>query len=405
MNIDFHRPTQRGRKAELFLVLDCETATLPFVANLNLTPKQKQKVAIAKPLIYDIGWQVIDRKGRIYSQHSFLIQETFFVPQVFNTAYYREKRPIYMDRFSKGEIVAITWEQAMAILESDLSYCSTCFAYNSMFDFKKAIPFTEEYIAHLYSADYQKWEDKQRKVVDNILDEVKWENPNEFDGLHFNFRDNDYDMCDLWGLSCNKLINEDEYKINCLEKSLITQSGLFFKTSAETTFQYLANNYDFEEEHTALGDVLIESQILLKILKKGTFEKGIQYFPFNELGKTVDFITNSKNINKITVEDIQNVIDIMYMKLNDYDRANSFASQLETEILRLERYSQKNYHKIPSEEYYDCRKSLIEKQIKRKEKYLEKLNLNGSSYNRVVNEIKTLRVEIENLKKELGFEP
>ena len=402
MNIDFNRPTQRGRKAELFLVLDCETATLPFVANMNLTPKEKQKIAIAKPLIYDIGWQVLDRKGRVYSQHSFLVQETFFVPQIFNTAYYRNKRPLYMERFVKGEILSAAWEQIMQILENDLSHCSTCLAYNSMFDFKKAIPFTEDYILHLYSADYQAWEDSQRRVVNNILSEIKWENPNEFDGLHFNFRGFDYDMCDLWGLACTKLINQDEYKLNCLEKSLLTQSGLFFKTSAETTFQYLADNYDFIEEHTALSDVQIESQILLKVLKKGALEKGIQYFPFNELGETVDFVTAKENLGKICLQDIQNVIDTMWLKYNDYDKQSSFASQLESKILRLERYAQKNFDKLPSEEFYLCRMSLAEKQLRRKEKYLEKLEYMGESWYRTRREIEKLQKEIADLMVELG---
>lgn len=404
MNIDFNRPNKRGRKAELFLVLDCETATLPFVANMNLTPKQKQKVSIAKPLIYDIGWQVIDRQGRVYSQHSFLIQETFFVPQVFNTAYYRNKRPIYMERFQKGEIVSVTWEQAMEVLINDLSYCSTCLAYNAMFDFKKAIPFTEDYITHLYSADYQLWEDRQRIVVNEILKDTPWENPNEFDGLHFNFRGIDYDMCDLWGLSCTKLINQDQYKLNCLEKSLITQSGLFFKTSAESTFQFLIDDYGFIEEHTALGDVVIESQILLKVLKKGALEKGIQYFPFNELGETVDFITKRENLKKICLQDIQNVIDVMWTKYGDYNKASSFASQLESKILRLERYAQNNFAKLPSEEYYLCRISLVEKQIQRKTKYLEKLKFMGDSWcdtkrqiDRLEEEIAKLIVEKENM--------
>lgn len=406
MNIDFSRPNKRGRKAELFLVLDCETATLPFVGNMELTPKQKQKVAIAKPLIYDIGWQVVDRQGRVYSQHSFLIQETFFVPQVFNTAYYRNKRPIYMERFQKGEIVAVTWEQAMEILQGDLSYCSTCLAYNAMFDFKKAIPFTEDYIAHLYSADYQRWEDSQKRVVNEILKDTPWENPNEFDGMHFNFRGTDYDMCDLWGLSCTRLINQDEYKLNCLEKSLITQSGLFFKTSAETTFQFLIDDYGFVEEHTALGDVAIESQILLKALKKGPLEKGIQYFPFNELGETVDFITKRENLGKICLQDIQNVIDIMWAKYGDYDKWSSFASQLECKILRLERYAQMNFDKLPSEEYYLCRISVVEKQLKRKIEYIKKLKYMGDSWcdtqrtiERLKTEIAELMVELENMRQ------
>lgn len=397
MNIDFNRPTNRGRKPELFLVLDCETATLPFVANMDLNPKQKQKIAIAKPLIYDIGWQIIDRQGRVYSQHSFLIQEIFFVPQTFNTAYYRDKRLIYMDRFAKGEILVVTWEQAMQTLQADLQHCKICTAYNSMFDFKKAIPFTEDYIAHLYSADYQRWEDSQRRVCDAILSEIPWENPNEFDGLHFNFRGADYDMCDLWGLACTRLINEDDYKISCLNNSLITQSGLFFKTSAETTFQYLADNYNFVEEHTALGDVVIESQILLKALKKGNLELGIQYFPFNELGETVDYITRMADTKKICLQDVQNVIDIMWAKYHDYQKENSFASQLETKICRLERFAQKNYNKLPSEEFYLCRVSLVEKQMKRKKAYLQKLQMNGDSYYRTEREIENLKHEIAEL--------
>jgi hypothetical protein len=273
-----------------------------------------------------------------------------------------------------------------------------------MFDFKKAIPFTEDYITHLYSADYQLWEDRQRIVVNEILKDTPWENPNEFDGLHFNFRGVDYDMCDLWGLSCTKLINQDQYKLNCLEKSLITQSGLFFKTSAESTFQFLIDDYGFVEEHTALGDVVIESQILLKVLKKGALEKGIQYFPFNELGETVDFITKRENLKKICLQDIQNVIDVMWAKYGDYNKVSSFASQLESKILRLERYAQTNFDKLPSEEYYLCRISLIEKQIQRKTKYLEKLKFMGDSWcdtkrqiDRLEEEIAELMVEKENM--------
>jgi uncharacterized protein YydD (DUF2326 family) len=211
-------------------------------------------------------------------------------------------------------------------------------------------------------------------------------------------------MCDVWGLSCTKLINQDQYKLNCLEKSLITQSGLFFKTSAESTFQFLIDDYGFVEEHTALGDVVIESQILLKVLKKGTLEKGIQYFPFNELGETVDFITKRENLKKICLQDIQNVIDVMWAKYGDYNKVSSFASQLESKILRLERYAQTNFDKLPSEEYYLCRISLVEKQIQRKTKYLEKLKFMGDSWydtkrqiNRLEEEIAKLMVEKENM--------
>ena len=113
---------KKGKKPELFLVLDCETATLPFVGNMELTTEQKQKVSIAKPLIYDLGWKIIDRKLNVYAQHSILIQETFFVPAVFNTAYYREKRPQYMEKYEAEEIVAMTWNEAIKLLREELQY-------------------------------------------------------------------------------------------------------------------------------------------------------------------------------------------------------------------------------------------------------------------------------------------
>ena len=84
------------RRRNYYLVLDCETATLPYA--MNFEGKDKQTISIAKPLIYDLGWQIIDRKGRVYDKKNFLISEIFSVPSVFNTAYYAEKRPIYLEK-------------------------------------------------------------------------------------------------------------------------------------------------------------------------------------------------------------------------------------------------------------------------------------------------------------------
>lgn len=64
------------RRKKYYLVFDCETATLPFTATIE-EPKDKQKIAIAKPLIYDLGWQVIDRKGNVYCRRSYLVSEIF----------------------------------------------------------------------------------------------------------------------------------------------------------------------------------------------------------------------------------------------------------------------------------------------------------------------------------------
>ena len=92
-------------RKKYYLTLDTETATLPFANEIAKNAKQKQKIAIAKPLVYDIGWVITDRLGNRVKRVNYLIQETFFVPAIFNTAYYRDKRPLYMEDLKNGNII------------------------------------------------------------------------------------------------------------------------------------------------------------------------------------------------------------------------------------------------------------------------------------------------------------
>ena len=281
-------------RKKFYLTLDTETATLPFANEMAKTASEKQKIAIAKPLVYDIGWTITDRVGNIYKKVNYLIQETFFVPNVFNTAYYCNKRPIYMELLVNGFVTAKTWNDAIEELIADLDYCDIATAYNACFDFKKAIPFTETYIKHLYSADYNEWEKMQKKKCRSIINgKNEAENPDYLKPF-FEIRGYRFPIADLWGIACDRLINIDKYRNYCLENELLTASALFFKTSAETAFQYLMKQYDFIEDHTALSDAEIEAQILTKALKKGKIEPSIKAFPFRELGKTTDYVTEKK---------------------------------------------------------------------------------------------------------------
>lgn len=377
MEIDFHRPPRRGKKPALYLVLDCETATLPFVKEWELTAEQKQKISIAKPLIYDIAWQIVDRKGYIYARHSFLVQETFFVPNVFNTAYYSWKRPLYMERYEKGEIIAKGWNEIMDILLEDCREVDRVFAYNAMFDFKKAIPFTDSYIYHLYSANYTDWENKQKEKCNAILKGKKPSNPH-FDGENFCIRGRQYPLSDLWGIACGVLINEEKYKRMCLKNGLISKSGLYFKTSAEATFQYILKDVSFQEEHTALKDTEIETEILLKAFKKAPKEikEGIQYFPFQELGTTTEHILKSKYADgrpKYELDIIENLCSLLYDRYSDYDYMSAFATRLANEYFALENF--KNIHfenSLNKPRSAKVKLKEIDKQAKRLETYIDK---------------------------------
>ena len=276
------KPLDRRRK--YYLVLDCETATLPYA--INFDGETRKNIAIAKPLIYDLGWQVIDRKGKVYRRKSYLISEIFSVPSVFNTAYYASKRPIYIDRLEKGEITLTDWKTAIKDLLIDMEQVESVGAYNSMFDFKKAIPFTETYINKLYSKDFYEWESFQNKICDRIASGEKTRGEN-FDGNNFIFRNKKYPLFDVWGLSCKYILDNDEYREMCINNDWITASGKYYKTSAETCYRFFKGNNDFNESHTAIDDTEIESEIFTEILRrtKNKFEIGIIYFPFRMVGK------------------------------------------------------------------------------------------------------------------------
>lgn len=273
------------KRRKYYIVLDCETATLPYAANFD--GEARKRIAIAKPLIYDLGWTVVDRQGRVYARRNFLITEIFSVPAIFNTAYYASKRPLYLERLRKGEIILTDWNTAAAALLEDMREVEAVGAYNSMFDFKKAIPFTELYIKMLYSPDFYDWERMQNEICENIANGSKRDSNRAFDPEVFRFRGESFPLFDLWGLSCEHLLNNDEYKEMCRDNKWYSASGKYYKTSAEAAYRFVSKELDFDEAHTALDDAEIESVLLHHIMKKkaSNLSIGIIYFPFRILGR------------------------------------------------------------------------------------------------------------------------
>lgn len=274
------------KRRKYYLVLDCETATLPYASQFE--GADKQKIAIAKPLIYDLGWKIIDALGRVYRRKSYLITEIFSVPQIFNTAYYASKRPLYIEKLQKGEIALVSWAQATAEMVRDIEETSAVGAYNAMFDFKKAIVFTEEYVTNLYSDNYFAWEQEQHRRIDYIVSNPRNDSDRAFNPDVFEFRGKQYPLFDIWGLSCENLLNNDEYRQFCRDNNLQTASGKYYKTSAESAYRFIKQNTEFEEAHMAVEDTDIECELLAEIFKKvkpKDMTMGIIYFPFRLLGR------------------------------------------------------------------------------------------------------------------------
>lgn len=274
-----------GRR-KYYLILDCETATLPYAATIE-DPAKRQAVAIAKPLIYDLGWTIVDRKGKIYKKQSFVISEIFSVPSVFNTAYYADKRPLYLDMLDKGLATLADWRTATKALEHDLNMVEAVGAYNAMFDFKKAIPFTELYINKLYSPDFNTWETFQELCCAEIANGYIKSSNRTFDPDNFIFHGKTYPLFDIWGMACSHILNCDEYREMCSENGWYSQSGKYYKTSAESAYRFATKDIDFIEAHTALDDAEIESLLfgMATTANKNKIQIGITYFPFRIVGK------------------------------------------------------------------------------------------------------------------------
>ena len=323
-----------------YIILDTETCTLPFVNEWALDSESKKKIAIAKPLVYDIGWTIANRTHGIVEKRNFLVAETFSVPAVFNTAYYKEKRPLYLDMMKRGEIEVLPWDSIMEILLADLQEAEYICAYNAMFDFKKAIIFTELYIRKLYSPFYHEWEDLQRESCRRILTEKKKQNERDFDPEHFIFRGEKYPMIDIWGVACKYLLNSNKYKNMCLKEGKISPSGLYFTTNAEVAMQYLSQRFDFIEDHTALSDAEIETEILFYCLKRGKIVQGIIYFPFKMLGYTTDYVQEARGV---TEEMARNVANAIRDYLGEDEPSTPYAKQTYNRLAALEYFMEENW--------------------------------------------------------------
>ena len=139
----------------------------------------------------------------------------------------------------------------------------------------------------------------------------------------FRFRKNEYALFDVWCMACKYLLNSERYKSFCAENMLFSPSGEYFSTNAENTFRYLMKDCDFIESHTALDDAIIESKILVKMLREHGISVGIDYFPFRMVGKPVEHLENQKQKKRMRKREAENLLKYLnYLadKLDDDKR-------------------------------------------------------------------------------------
>lgn len=206
-------------KKKLYLTIDTETTN-----GLN------------DALVYDIGFAVHDKKGKIYCKRHYIISDFFNDRELMNSAYYSWKIPLYLEKLRKGEAQLTTFMAVCKIIRECMQYYNIkiVIAYNMRFDLN-ALNTTLRYIT----------KSKHRYFFPR--------------GIH--------KWCS-WNMAKSTICKSKLYKDWARAHGLISGNNQP-STSAETVYKYLNfDSMDFKEEHTGLADVLIEVEIFARCMAR-----------------------------------------------------------------------------------------------------------------------------------------
>lgn len=172
--------------------------------------------------MYNLGCTIHDKDMNILATTSMLVMEHY--DEIRNDNYAKKNFPIYEERLRKGEMTAVATEkEALEIVRNLCKFYNVKYvmAYNSAFDFTKTV--CRELLA-------------------------------------------DFEFIDIYLMALQTVTHLKKYRKFCLDNDFKSASGKTCSTSAQTVYAYFTNNVDYEEEHTALSDALIEMEIFNKCL-------------------------------------------------------------------------------------------------------------------------------------------
>jgi hypothetical protein len=184
-------------------------------------------------LVYDLGFIICNKKGKIYEARSLLISDVLERRQLFKTTYYEQKLRIYRKLYKDKAVEYTTLEKALKILKNSFEFwgCSTLAGYNLAFDLT-ALQFSANQLGG--QADLQEVLQKSR-------------------------------FLDVWLLSLLSLCQQKAFLRFTTTQNLLTEKG-FPLTSAEVLQEYVTGNRDYH--HMALSDCYSTLPIMVKALRQ-----------------------------------------------------------------------------------------------------------------------------------------
>lgn len=180
-------------------------------------------------IAYDCGVAVVDKHGTIYECGSYVVEEVFFGcrPDM-KTSYYANKLPQYFTEIGNGTRQIVSIEELHTIIENLKRKYNTkaiC-AYNARFDHTGL--------------------NRTRKMVS--------------DRYFFNYNE---PIWDIWKMAKQTICKQKSYRAFCERNGFMYgKNKSMCRTNAQTVYAYITGNPAYEEEHTGLEDVKIETAIM-----------------------------------------------------------------------------------------------------------------------------------------------
>lgn len=191
-----------------------------------------ETTSLDKPFCYNIGYIVENTETHeILCARDFVVEQIWHNLPLFQTAYYAEKRPLYVSRMRARTCKLDKFGYICQQMKRDFQNykVEAAYAFNSSFD---------------------------ERVFNFNCDWYKCTNP--FDTIP---------MYDIRAYAIERIGKTVSYQDFCEAEGLLTENGNY-QTTAESFYRYLYNK-DFVEEHTALSDSECELEILRFLYRNG----------------------------------------------------------------------------------------------------------------------------------------
>lgn len=200
---------------------------------MNIVVFDTETTSLQKPFVYNIGYKVVNTETKeTLLRKEFVVTQIWDNKELFSSAYYADKRQVYVNRMRARLIIKEKFGYIMQEMIRDFKAyeIQQAYAYNSDFD---------------------------ESVFSFNADWFKCMNPFET-----------VEVFDIRGYVHEFIADTEEFQNFCEENQQFTEKGNY-STTAETLFRYIAKDIDFTEEHTALADSEIETEILFACIKLG----------------------------------------------------------------------------------------------------------------------------------------